>query len=106
MSKLGDEIILGLMQAVEIEKGDIPLEEREGMPAKTYYTKDANLVGEMVKLRKEKGVTQKELAQITGNKQQVLSRIERMETNPSIRVFNNILDALGYELRIVKKKSI
>lgn len=103
MSKLGDEIILGLMQAVEIEKGNIPLEEREGMPAKTYYVKDANLVGEMVKLRKEKGVTQKELAQITGNKQQVLSRIERMEMNPTIKVFNNILDALGYELQIVKK---
>lgn len=103
MSKLGDELILGLMQAVEIEKGNIPLEEKKGMPAKTYYTSDAKLVGEMVKLRKEKGITQKELAQITGNKQQVLSRIERMEMNPSIRVFNNILNAMGYELRIEKR---
>ena len=27
----------GLLQAVEIEKGNITLVEREGMPDKTYY---------------------------------------------------------------------
>ena len=103
MSKAYHDIMLGLLQAVEMEKGNIPIEERKGMPGKTYYVHDAQLIGEMVKLRKEKGITQKELAKITGNKQQAVSRIERMEINPSIRVFNSMLNALGYELQIVKK---
>lgn len=64
------------------------------------------LIGEMISLRKQKKITQKELAVLTGNKQQVISRIERKESIPTLRAFSRILDALGYELKIVKKKSI
>lgn len=64
------------------------------------------LIGEMISLRKQENITQKELASLTGNKQQVISRIERKESIPTIRAFSHILDALGYELRIVKKKSV
>ncbi|MGN0406566.1 MAG: helix-turn-helix domain-containing protein [Bariatricus sp.] len=64
------------------------------------------LIGEMISLRKQEKITQKELAELTGNKQQVISRIERKESIPTIRAFSNILDALGYELRIVKKNSV
>lgn len=62
------------------------------------------LIGEMISLRKKENITQKELAALTGNKQQVISRIERKESIPTIRAFSNMLDALGYELQIVKKK--
>ncbi|MCM1233403.1 MAG: helix-turn-helix domain-containing protein [Ruminococcus flavefaciens] len=61
------------------------------------------LIGEMTYLRKQKKMTQSKLAEITGNKQQVISRIEKRESNPSLRMFCNILDALGYKLQIVKK---
>ena len=61
------------------------------------------LIGEMISLRKKK---KRELALLTGNKQQVISRIERKESIPTIRAFSRILDALGYELQIVKKKSV
>lgn len=64
------------------------------------------LIGEMIALRKREKITQSELAALTGNKQQVISRIERKESVPTIRAFAHILDALGYELQIVKKKSI
>lgn len=64
------------------------------------------LIGEMISLRKQENITQKELAALTGNKQQVISRIERKESIPTIRAFSNILDALGYKLQIVKKESI
>ena len=64
------------------------------------------LIGEMISLRKQENITQMELASLTGNKQQVISRIERKESIPTIRAFIHILDALGYELRIVKKKSV
>lgn len=61
------------------------------------------LIGQMISLRKQNKITQKELAALIGNKQQVISRIERRESNPSLRLFANILDVLGYELQIVKK---
>lgn len=64
------------------------------------------LIGEMVSLRKQEKITQQELASLTGNKQQVISRIERKESIPTIRMFCHILDALGYELKIVKKVNI
>lgn len=64
------------------------------------------LIGEMISLRKQEKITQKELAELTGNKQQVISRIERKESIPTLRAFNKILDALGYELQIVKKGSV
>ena len=64
------------------------------------------LIGEMISLRKQENITQKELASLTGNKQQVISRLERKESIPTVRAFGHIVDALGYELRIVKKKSV
>lgn len=64
------------------------------------------LIGEMISLRKQEKLTQKELAKLTGNKQQVISRIERKESIPTLRAFSKILDALGYELQIVKKGSV
>ena len=64
------------------------------------------LIGEMISLRKQENITQKELASLTGNKQQVISRIERKESIPTISAFSHMLDALGYELKIVKKKSV
>ncbi len=61
------------------------------------------LIGEMISIRKQQKMTQSKLAEITGNKQQVISRIEKKENNPSLKMFCNILNALGYELHIVKK---
>lgn len=43
---------------------------------------------------------------INRNKQQDISRIEKKESIPTIRTFSHILEALGYKLQIVKKKSI
>lgn len=60
------------------------------------------LIGEMIRLRKAENKTQSQLAMLTGNKQQVISRIEKGENSPSLKTFCNLLSALGYELQIVK----
>ena len=65
-----------------------------------------DVIRAIVDARTSQNLTQKELAVLTGNKQQVISRIERKESIPTIRAFSHILDALGYELQIVKKKSM
>lgn len=64
------------------------------------------LIGDMISLRKKEHITQMELAKITGNSQQTISLIERKERIPSIKTFSHILNALGYELQIVKKQTI
>ena len=61
------------------------------------------LIGEMISLRKAEKITQSQLAAITGSKQQVISRIEKKESSPSLKFFCSMLDALGYKLQIVKK---
>ena len=64
------------------------------------------LIGEMIHIRKTENITQSQLAELTGSKQQVISRIEKKENSPSLRMFCNMLYALGYELQIVKRKEI
>lgn len=64
------------------------------------------LIGEMISLRKAEKITQSQLAAITGSKQQVISRIEKKESSPSLKIFCSILNALGYELKIVKKQNV
>lgn len=61
------------------------------------------LIGEMISLRKKQKITQNQLADMIGNKQQVISRIEKKENSPSLKLFCNMLNALGYELQIVKR---
>ena len=65
---------------------------------------DYRLIGEMISIRKAEKVSQTELAELTGSKQQVISRIEKKENSPSLRMFCNMLQALGYELQIVKRQ--
>ena len=61
------------------------------------------LLAELVKLRKEQKMTQGELAKLTGNKQQVISRIEKRENSPTLKTFCSLLNTLGYDLQIVKR---
>ena len=39
-----------------------------------------------------------------GSKQQAISRLEKNEHSPSLKLFYSIVDALGYELQIVKNR--
>lgn len=63
------------------------------------------LIGEMISIRKQEKMTQAELASLIGNKQQVISRIEKRENSPSLGLFCKILYALGYEVKIQKRVS-
>ena len=106
MSKFFDETMQGLLEAVAIEKGEVSLVQKENMPAPTFIAsdKEKELIDELINLRKENNVSQSQLAERTGNKQQAISRIEKKEHSPSLKLFYSMVDALGYELRIVKKE--
>ena len=63
------------------------------------------VLGNLVKLRKEKGISQVELAEKTGNKQQVISRIENRENSPTLKTLCNMLDVLGYDIQFVPREN-
>lgn len=63
------------------------------------------LIGEMIALRKSLHISQSELAEKCGKKQQMISRMEQHAVSPSLRNFTNVLDHLGYQLKIVEKSS-
>ena len=55
---------------------------------------------EVLRSRKEKNLTQKDLSRLAGIAQGDLSRIENGNANPSIATLNRIAKALGKELKI------
>ena len=63
-----------------------------------------SVLGNLIKLRKEKGLSQAELAGLSGNKQQVISRIENSENSPTLKTLCSILDVLGYDIQFVPKE--
>lgn len=95
-----------LLEAIEMEKGNIPLTQRENMPAPTFIAadKEKELIDQLVTLRKEQNISQNQLAMLTGNKQQAISRIEKKEHSPSLKLFYSMVNALGYDLKIVKQQ--
>jgi len=64
------------------------------------------LLAELVKIRKESNLSQTELAEKSGNKQQVISRIENKENSPTLKTLCSILDVLGYEIKFEPKQGV
>ncbi len=104
MSTFFDDTMQGLLEALEIKNGNIPIVEKKDMPAPTFIVADMEkkLIDEMIEIRKEQNMSQGQLAEITGNKQQAISRLEKKENSPSLKFFVNVINALGYELQLVK----
>ena len=62
------------------------------------------VLGRLIKIRKEKGLSQSELAEKSGNRQQVISRIENKENSPTLKTICSLLDVLDYEIQLVPKE--
>ncbi len=91
----------------EIKIGNIISDEKIRDPEFAYVWEQSRneyrLISELVKIRKAHHITQDTLAEMTGNKQQMISRIEKRENSPTLKTFCNMVNALGYELQIVKR---
>jgi len=59
------------------------------------------LIGELIKARKEKGITQKQLEEMSGIKQPVIARMETGKANPQLETVLKVLAPLGMTLAIV-----
>lgn len=62
------------------------------------------LLGQLTKLRKEQGLTQKDLADKTGKKQQVISQIEKHEKSPTLTTLCNLANALNVDIKIMPRQ--
>lgn len=83
-----DEVKKQLLQNSEVQK------EYENL--KVLY----DIKHEIIRLRLEQGLSQKELAEKINTKQSAISRLESGEYNPSIELLAKVANALGKELQI------
>ena len=63
------------------------------------------LIGELIKARNERGVTQKQLEEMSGVSQPVIARLERGTTSTNISTVMKLLAPLGKKLAIVPLES-
>ena len=63
------------------------------------------LIGKMIEAREEKGLSQRELAEISGIKQPAIARLESLKVTPQINTLFKVLYPLGYTLEIVPVKN-
>ncbi len=59
------------------------------------------LIGKVIEAREAKGISQRELAELSGIKQPAIARLERMQTTPQIDTLFKLLRPLGYTIKIV-----
>jgi len=59
------------------------------------------IIGELIKARQEKNMSQRELEQLSGVKQPIISRMEAGETNPQLDTVLRLLAPLGKTLAVV-----
>lgn len=61
----------------------------------------APIIEALITARKEKGLSQKQLEQLCGIKQQLIARVETGDTNPQLETLLKILAPLGLTLAVV-----
>ena len=64
------------------------------------------LIGELVKARKERGLSQKQLEELTGVKQPVIARMENGSTTQNLSTILKVLAPLGKTLYIGDLKEV
>jgi len=67
---------------------------------------EVELIGKLIEARESKGITQEQLAEMSGLKQSSIARLERMSATPQIDTLIKILTPLGYKLTIVPKQAV
>lgn len=63
------------------------------------------LIGELIKARQEKGLSQKKLEELSGVKQPIIARMEKGLTSPQLDTILKVLAPLGKTLAVVPLKS-
>lgn len=65
-----------------------------------------SLIGELIKARQEKGISQKKLEELSGVKQPIIARMEKGNTSPQLDTILKILAPLGKTLAVVPLETV
>ena len=76
-------------------------ESRVSSEEKKRIEFEVELIGKVIEARQQKGLSQRDLAVISGIKQPAIARLESMQTTPNVDTLLKILNPLGYTLSIV-----
>jgi ribosome-binding protein aMBF1 (putative translation factor) len=76
-------------------------ETRVSPAERERITFEVALIGKMIEAREQKGLSQRELAEISGVKQPAIARLESMRATPQIDTLFKVLHPLGYTIEIV-----
>ena len=63
------------------------------------------LIGELIKARQERGLSQKKVEELSGVQQPVIARMEKGQTSPQLDTILKVLAPLGKTLAIVPLNS-
>jgi len=80
-------------------------EKRVSSSEKEQILFEASLIGKMVAAREKSGLSQRELARLSGVKQPAIARMESMRATPQIDTLLKVLNPLGYTIEIVPLKN-
>ncbi|MDD6489227.1 MAG: helix-turn-helix transcriptional regulator [Clostridia bacterium] len=61
---------------------------------------EEDIIKTLIRIREEQGISQRQLAALTGIKQPAIARLESGRTAPNIATLNKLLTPLGYTLTI------
>ena len=101
MSKLGPgRDFAAFMEDLEREAQDQSPEAVAKMASLHEYY---GLVAQLIKLRRRRQMTQKQLGQAAGIPQSEISRIESGHANPTLATLRTLVRALGGGIRIVER---
>lgn len=76
-------------------------ESRVTASEKEQILLEASLITRLVEAREACGITQRQLARLSGVKQPAIARLESMRVTPTIETILKVLHPLGYTLEIV-----
>ena len=96
LRKRGEDAIGG--DALELLQGLLTPEELSASNLRVA------IMGELIKARKEQGLSQKKLEELSGVKQPIIARMERGTTSPQVDTVLKVLAPLGMTLAVVPMK--
>ena len=67
----------------------------------TIEERQKEIIGEVIRLRHEQGITQKRLGELSGVQQPVIARTEKNTTAPNLTTLMKLLVPLGRTLAVV-----
>ncbi len=77
-----------------------------GQEQKNKIDFEVQLIGKIIEAREQKGITQKELAEMAGLKQSDVAGLESLKSTPQIDTIFKLLEPLGYTLTIVPASTL